>query len=271
AFIVWVSIAMVRAGFRPARLFLVAWTVFLLGIGAFSAIAFGLLPKTFYTEYGLQIGSALEMLLLSIALGHRYASLRNENERIVRSANEELERNVLARTRELREALDQLGEANTQLREYSRRDPLTGVYNRRHFREAFEQHLRDVRHRVEPLALLIADLDNFKQINDGHGHLVGDSCLRTAARLFDEEVSAVGGLVARFGGEEFVALLPGRDKDAALAVAEAIRARVAASCAEEGGPPAPLTVSIGVHVVPPGATPVPEDVIRSADGALYRA
>src|SRR5690606_38083382 len=91
------------------------------------------------------------------------------------------------------------------------------------------------------------------------------------ARLFDEEVTAVGGLVARFGGEEFVALLPGRDKDAALAVAEAIRARVAASCGEEGGPPAPLTVSIGVHVVPPGATPVPEDVIRSADGALYRA
>lgn len=271
AFIVAVSVAMLRRGYGPARLFIAAWTVFLLGIAAFSAIAFGLLPKTFYTEYGLQVGSALEMLLLSIALGHRYASLRNENERIVRSANEELERNVLARTRELREALDQLGEANTQLREYSRRDPLTGVYNRRHFREAFEQHLRDARHRVEPLAVLIADLDNFKQINDGHGHLVGDSCLRIAARLFNEEVEAVGGLVARFGGEEFVALLPGKDADAAMAIAESIRARVAVSHAGDDGPPAPLTVSIGVHVVPPGATPVPEEVIRSADAALYRA
>ena len=88
----------------------------------FAAVAFGLLPKTFVTEYGVQIGSALEMLLLSIALGYRYASLRNENIRIVREANEQLERSVIARTAELRTALAQLGEANVRLREYSRRD-----------------------------------------------------------------------------------------------------------------------------------------------------
>ena len=271
AFIVGVSVAMVRRGFRPARLFLAAWALFLVGIGAFSAIAFGLLPKTFYTEYGLQVGSALEMLMLSVALGQRYASLRNENERIVQSANAELERNVSARTHELRQALTQLGEANAQLREYSRRDPLTGVYNRRHFREAFEQHLRDRRHRTEPLALLIADLDNFKRINDKHGHLVGDNCLRIAARLFDEEIAVAGGLVARFGGEEFVALLPGLAAREAMEVAESVRTRVSVASDEDGGPPAPLTVSIGVHVVPPGEHPVPEDVIRIADGALYRA
>jgi len=270
-FIVAVSIEMVRRGFRPARLFLVAWAVFLLGIAAFTAIAFGLAPKTFYTEYGLQVGSALEMLLLSVALGYRYASLRNENERIVRSANEELERNVAVRTQELRRALAQLGEANAQLREYSRRDPLTGVYNRRHFREAFEHHLRETRHRGEPLALLIADLDNFKRINDRHGHLAGDECLRFAARLLDEEVAVAGGLVARFGGEEFVALLPGRDGPEALQVAESILTRVRNANEEEDGPPMPMTISIGVHVVPPGAHMAPEDVIRTADGALYRA
>ena len=270
-FIVGISVEMVRRGYRPARRFLVAWALFLLGIAAFSAIAFGLLPKTFYTEYGLQFGSAVEMLLLSIALGHRYASLRNENERIVRSANEELERNVSVRTQELRRALAQLGDANTQLREYSRRDPLTGVYNRRHFREAFEQQLRDPRHRHEPLALLIADLDNFKQINDGHGHLVGDDCLCAAARLFEAELSPHGGLVARFGGEEFVALLPGLDADAALKAAEAVRLRVQGAAAEDDGPPVPLTISIGVHVVAPGERPAPEDVIRAADEAMYRA
>ncbi|HET8819310.1 MAG TPA: diguanylate cyclase, partial [Xanthomonadaceae bacterium] len=270
-FIVGVSIEMVRRGYRPARLFLVAWALFLLGIGAFSAIAFGLLEKTFYTEYGLQFGSAIEMLLLSVALGHRYAALRNENERIVRSANEELERNVSVRTEELSRALEQLGDANSRLREYSRRDPLTGVYNRRHFRDAFEQQLRDPRHRLEPLALLIADLDNFKQVNDGHGHLVGDACLRAAARLFDEELSARGGLVARFGGEEFVALLPGMDADAALQAAEAVRLRIQCPGADDDGPPLPLTISIGVHVVAPGERPTPEDVIRAADEALYRA
>jgi diguanylate cyclase len=270
-FIVGLSVEMVRRGYRPARLFLLAWAVFLLGIAAFSAIAFGLLPKTFYTEYGLQFGSALEMLLLSIALGNRYASLRNENERIVRSANEELERNVSVRTQELRRALAQLGDANAQLREYSRRDPLTGVYDRRHFREVFEQRLRDPRRRHEPLAVLIADLDNFKQINDGHGHLVGDACLRAAARVIDEEVSRHGGLVARFGGEEFVALLPGLDADAALQAAEAVRLRLQGAADEDDGPPVPMTISIGVHAVAAGERPDPESVIRAADAAMYRA
>ena len=270
-FIVGVSVEMVRRGYRPARLFLVAWALFLLGIAAFSAIAFGLLPKTFYTEYGLQFGSAIEMLLLSIALGHRYAALRNENERIVRSANEELERNVSVRTQELRRALEQLGEANGRLREYSRRDPLTGLFNRRHFRDVFEHQLRDPSHRHAPLALLLADLDNFKQVNDGHGHLVGDACLKAAAGLFEEELSRHGGVVARFGGEEFVALLPGLDADGALEAAEAVRLRVQAATGEAGAPPVRLTVSIGVHVVAPGERPSPEDVIHAADAALYRA
>ena len=270
-FIVWVSVAMVRRGFRPARLFLLAWAVFLLGIAAFSAIAFGLLPKTFYTEYGLQFGSALEMLLLSVALGHRYASLRNENERIVRSANEELERNVSVRTGELQHALAQLEAANTQLREYSRRDPLTGAFNRRHFREAFEHQLIDPRHRQEPLALMIADLDHFKRINDAHGHSVGDACLRAAARLFEEALSRSGGLVARYGGEEFVALVPWLDVDAALQAAESVRLRVRSAGADGDGPPVPLTISIGVHVIAPGDRPSLDDAIRVADAALYRA
>lgn len=270
-FILGVSVAMVRRGYQPARLFLLAWAVFLLGIAAYAAIAFGLLPKTFYTEYGLQVGSALEMLLLSVALGHRYASLRNENERIVRSANEELERNVSVRTQELRRALGQLGEANAQLREYSRRDPLTGLYNRRHFHDVFEQRLRDPRQRHEPLAVLVADLDKFKQINDRHGHLVGDACLRAAARVFEEELSPGGGVVARFGGEEFVALLPGLDADAALQAAESVRLRLQASCGEEDGPPVPLTISIGVHAVAAGERADAEDVIRAADAAMYCA
>ena len=109
------TIVVLRRGYKPAKLFLLAWFLFLLGTGMFSAIAFNLLPKNFITEYGVQIGSALEMLLLSIALGYRYAALRNENERIVREARDQLEHKVEQRTSELRNALGQLEDAHHRL------------------------------------------------------------------------------------------------------------------------------------------------------------
>ena len=150
--VIWIIIAavvMLRRGYKPASLFLLAWSFVLLGTAAFTLLAFGILPSNFWTQNGVQIGSALEMLLLSLALGARYAGLRNENIRIVQQTNEQLERSVIDRTKQLRTAMAQLGEANVQLREYSRRDPLTGVYNRRHFREAFEQAL-DARKEHKP-------------------------------------------------------------------------------------------------------------------------
>src|SRR3546814_7291974 len=106
------GIVVFRRGYVPARLFMLAWAMFLLGTTMFTLVAFGAFPKTFYTEYGVQIGSALEMLLLSVALGNRYASLRKENERIVSDANQKLERKVAQRTQEVRAALVQLAEAH---------------------------------------------------------------------------------------------------------------------------------------------------------------
>jgi diguanylate cyclase len=270
-FIAVQAVVVLRRGFAPARLFLLAWAMFLLGTAVFAAVAFGLLPKTFYTEYGVQLGSALEMLLLSVALGYRYASLRNENIRIVREANEKLERNVVARTAELRTALAQLGEANVQLREYSRRDPLTGTYNRRHFRDAFEERLREVVERGRPLALLLGDVDNFKQINDTYGHVAGDECLRAIAHAFHQALDGHEALVARFGGEEFVAVLPGMDAQQALQAAEALRMRIQQSPVRTGKHLIRMSISIGVHSVPPNREMTPEEVLRIADEALYRA
>jgi len=272
--LIWIvaaAVVMLRRGYRPARLFLLAWSLFLLGTAMFTLLAFGLVPRNFWTQNGVQIGSALEMLLLSLALGARYAGLRNENIRIVQQANEQLERSVIDRTKQLRTAMAQLGEANVQLRDYSQRDPLTGVYNRRHFREAFEQALDARKDNGKPLALLLLDLDHFKRINDSYGHLAGDDCLHFAARCMEDVVVPRGGLVARFGGEEFVAVLPGADAQDALQVAEAVRLRIQQAPVATGGHSIRLSASIGVHTVIEGHHATPEDVIRIADEALYRA
>ena len=272
--VIWIIVAavvMLRRDYRPARLFLLAWSLFLLGTAMFTLLAFGLVPRNFWTQNGVQIGSALEMLLLSLALGSRYAGLRNENIRVVQQANEELERNVADRTRELRKAMAQLGEANVQLREYSRRDPLTGVYNRRHFRESLQAMLARNHGGQQPLALLLLDLDHFKAINDTHGHLAGDDCLATVAGVLREVAEPRGGLVARFGGEEFVVLLPGLEAQEALQVAEAIRLRVQQTPVLWKGRSIRVSASIGVHTVAAGRDTPPEEAIRIADEALYRA
>jgi diguanylate cyclase (GGDEF)-like protein len=271
SWIVIETIVVLRRGYKPAQLFLLAWAMFLVGVAMFSAIALGLVPKNFVTEYGVQIGSAVEMLLLSIALGYRYASLRNENERIAREAKEQLERKVAARTAELSSTMAQLSDANAQLREYSRRDPLTSAFNRRHFREVFEQQLREGAEHGRPLALLMADLDNFKQINDTYGHLVGDDCLRAVARCFNEALQGHDAVVARFGGEEFVSLLPSLDAQQALQVAEVVRQRILDTPVYSGRRHVRLSISIGVHTITADRRITPEDALRLADEALYRA
>lgn len=265
------TIVVLRKGYKPARLFLLAWSAFLLGTGMFAAIAFDLLPKMFITEYGVQIGSALEMLLLSVALGYRYASLRSENERIVREAKDQLEHKVEQRTTQLRTALAQLEDAHTRLRETSQRDALTGLHNRSHFREAFEALLHRSRRQRRPLTLMMIDLDHFKQINDHHGHLVGDECLRWAAGLIAQVLIPQHALLARFGGEEFVAVLPDHDLASGARVAEALRLRLSSQPCPSRSHDIPVTASIGVHEIAPDSDMGVEAALQFADQALYLA
>jgi diguanylate cyclase (GGDEF)-like protein len=272
--IAWIAVAgivVTARGYKPARLFLLAWAMLLLGSGMFAAIAFGLLPKTFVTEYGVQIGSALEMLLLSIAIGYRYSALRSENERIVREAKMHLEHKVELRTSELRNALAQLGDAHARLRETSQRDALTGLHARSHFREVYHGLLARARTEDTPLSLLMIDIDHFKQINDRYGHLTGDECLRWAAHCIGQTLRPHAAVPARFGGEEFVVALPGLDVDQAAAVAAEMLDQLRAHPCHAHGHEIPMTVSIGVHQVDPEREPRIEAALRHADEALYRA
>jgi diguanylate cyclase (GGDEF)-like protein len=265
------TIVVMRLGYRPARLFLLAWGMFLIGTAMFTAVAFALLPKTFVTEYGVQIGSALEMLLLSVALGYRYAALRNENERIVREAKAQLEQKVEQRTSELRTALAQLNDAHIRLRESSQRDALTGLNTRSHFYERLEPMLKQSMENKQPLSILMIDLDHFKDINDRYGHLAGDACLRWAAHMIGQALRPHQGLVARFGGEEFVAALPGYSLEAATQAAEQVRHQLSSRPCDHIDGLALVTTSIGVHEVNFVSNDGIDDALELADQALYKA
>ena len=274
ASIVWitvVTIIVLRRGYTPARLFLLSWAMFLGGTAVFTLVAFGLVPKRFVTEYGVQIGSALEMLFLSIALSYRYASLRNENEQIVSEANQRLERKVAQRTQEVRSAMLQLEDAHARLGESSRRDALTGLYHRGHFHEAFGRMLVDANAGARPLSLLIVDLDHFKAINDQHGHLVGDACLRAAAQRIGRALRPHDALLARFGGEEFVVALPGHGLPEAVAVAEEVRRALVAEPCDAHGLQVRVSASLGVHTIEPGTIDDVDLGFEIADRALYAA
>ena len=245
AAILIIAVILARRGDVTARILLLAWGMLLLGTAAYAMVSLGILPKVFVTEYGIQIGSALEMILLSFALAYRFAILRDENVRIVESARNELEQRVTERTHELSTTLTELAHANDRLRESSLRDGLTGAYNRRYFDASFEPLLAECRAAGKPFSLLVADIDHFKRINDEAGHLVGDDCLRLAADVVGQVVGK-GGSVIRYGGEEFVVLLPGIDEAGMRECAETIRAQIRRvyRCLLGGGS-RPMTISIG--------------------------
>jgi diguanylate cyclase (GGDEF)-like protein len=171
----------------------------------------------------------------------------------MRGRQAELEAIVAERTREL-------AVANVSLRSLSYLDGLTGVANRRRFDEALEEACSTAVSEREPVSLVLIDLDHFKQLNDTRGHQHGDEALRTVASLLAECTESRGGLVARFGGEEFAWLLPGLTLDAARSEAEAARLKIRESRV--------VTASFGVAA---GMNPTPPTLVAAADTALYRA
>ena len=167
----------------------------------------------------------------------------------------------------------ELEAANRKLEQLSMSDGLTGIANRRCFDQRLAQEWMRATREDLPLALLLVDADNFKALNDALGHLHGDECLRALARLCSDAVDGERDLVARYGGEELVVLLPGRDLRGARRLAERLRARVeAAALAHPDSAVAPhVTVSIGVAALAPSQLRSPDQLILAADHALYAA
>jgi diguanylate cyclase (GGDEF)-like protein len=150
-------------------------------------------------------------------------------------------------------------------RELSYRDGLTGLFNRRYFEEALGQELHRAERYRMPLSLIMADIDHFKRYNDTHGHPTGDQALKAVASILTETTRRAD-VVARYGGEELVLILPLTPKDSALLVAEKLRGAIENAAFPEGR----LTISLGVATYPKDGTSSP-DLIKAADDALYQA
>jgi two-component system cell cycle response regulator len=155
--------------------------------------------------------------------------------------------------------------SNRRLEEISRTDALTGIGNRRSFDEELANRFEHARRYGRPLTLVMIDIDHFKEVNDTFGHQTGDAVLQRIARVL-QQTTRQSDFVARFGGEEFVVLLPETALLEGLQVAEKIRAAVAADDLQPR-----VTVSAGVATMPHPHVDSPDALIAAADGALYRA
>ncbi|XKF06125.1 sensor domain-containing diguanylate cyclase [Vreelandella venusta] len=206
-----------------ARLFVAAWSIFLLGAAVFALRNMSVLPANFVTLHGIQIGSAIEMLLLSFALAARFNKLKWQKERaqadtvaMLKKQEAALEAKVAART----QALEQL----------ANHDMLTGLLNRHGLVRYAEAALAHRNSQQDPLALIMCDLDRFKPINDKYGHEAGDFVLQQVAKRL-EHLAREGDHCARFGGDEFILLLehvqqPSMLEDICGRIAQAVSAPI---------------------------------------------
>ena len=160
-----------------------------------------------------------------------------------------------------------------QLEEYSYQDGLTGIANRRFFEDSYQREWLNAQREQQPLTIMLLDIDYFKQYNDHNGHLLGDACLKQIAQILKKSVSRPRDLVARFGGEEFILILPDTTQASAIEVVERIlqSIRTADICHSTSPLDQRLSVSLGVKTIIPTQKNDKMAFLKEVDQNLYLA
>lgn len=300
-----VTIAMVLAitswmrGHTAARYYMLAWTTMLAGGAVLAMNKFNIIPRNFFTENVMQIGFVIEVILLSLALADRLNQEKRqrldaqvkalENERLARQsqyealkherkaneaqaaaleiqkqATETLEARVKERTEELEKV-------NEQLEMMSITDSLTNIRNRRYFDRTLKLEMARAIRQKQSISVLIIDIDYFKGVNDSYGHQAGDEVLKGIANSLSKTINRSTDLLARFGGEEFVVILPDTTPEGAVHVADCILKEIAQLRFDEISAGLKITASIGIYGDVPTHGSSHDTWVCNADDALYYA
>ena len=299
--IISITIYMLKINQPNAHYFSLAWLVFLAGAAMLAGNKFGLIPISIYSEYGMQFGAGLEMMFLSLALADRLSNSHREKiiaqqeslalAKQVQEAKDEiyineakkfdlekenskkLEQLVSERTIELNSAMDKLTLANNELKTISNTDALTKLNNRYYFNEHWRiEHKRAIRENTN-LAIIMLDVDHFKFVNDRYGHPAGDYCLTLIANCITKHVARDSDIACRYGGEEFVVILPNTDQDNATLLAQKIRKEVEQLDINWDKQKIKLSISLGVSLLDMRQERAPDrhHMLNQADQALYKA
>lgn len=230
------------------------------------------------------LGLLVFVFTQSMVLAQNYAHVFEKQEEMTRQLTEinvNLDELVKKRTTALEKSKKEIEQQKAELEKVNRvlqvltlKDPLTRLWNRRHFDKTLEMEWNRCLRNQKPLALLVVDVDHFKEYNDSYGHQAGDECLLKVARTIDGLFRRASDLVARYGGDEFVVLMPETGKDEAAKMAITLRQAV-----EDLGITADdfslakiyVTISIGGASIIPDVNSSPTYLFQIADQALYQA
>ncbi|MCH8532571.1 MAG: sensor domain-containing diguanylate cyclase [Saccharospirillum sp.] len=257
-------------GQRSARIFLLAWGFLIASAFIYYARVYGLIESSWFTENALNIGSAIEVFVIGLALADRINQLKQQQTRDQltileqeRAYSERLQQQVDEQTKALRRL-------NRQLQHDSQTDSLTGLRNRRNFYYSLGEAIKRSQRHQEPLALALIDIDYFKQINDHWGHPYGDEVLKQFAEVMNQAWKRSTDGVFRLGGEEFGVIFEVKSRDDLPCLLDRFRAALASKQInypdQNNGY---LTASIGMVVIEPAEMVSPETAYSRADAALY--
>lgn len=238
-----VAIIRIRQGFISAIYYLTAWSMLWAGIIVFTLNGLGVIEGNEFANHSLLLGSALESVLLSLALAYRVKEFREQHE--------------VFKKKERR------------LKELTITDELTNLYNKRWFSSKLESEIDHASSMQLPLSLIILDADHFKKFNDTYGHAAGDEILAKLGKNISESLRDTD-IPCRYGGEEFAIILPGIDMKDALITAERLRKKVQSQRFKTGlNKNIKATISLGVATLKDSEKS--KSLFERADKALYRA